>query len=255
MDAAGHDQHITREFTKQAATFEDESLNMAFTIGLPWLLEHVAPLPGWRVLDVAAGTGLVARALAEAGCTVVALDRVEPMLRAGRPRFPDTCRAVLGAAERLPFPNGAFDAVVTRFSLHHMVEPRPVLAEMLRVCRAGGRLVVKDLVASTDPDVAARQDRVESLRDPSHLRMPASGAVAGWLAGLGARVERQSHHDLDRPVEPWLRQSETPAPEAAEVRRALEGELAGGEPTGMRPHRRDGDLWFHQTWEVTAARR
>jgi len=254
MDRSAHDRHVTEEFTKQAASFEDASLNVAFTVGLPWLVDHVAPEPGWRVLDVAAGTGWVGRTLAERGCDVVVLDRTEAMLEAGRSSLPDSCHPVRGDADRLPFAAGCFDAVVTRFSLHHLVEPVRVLREMTRVCRPGGRVVVKDLVASTDPEVARRQDRVEALRDPSHLRMPAAGAVGSWLRRLGGEVLQVSQHDFDRPLEPWLRQAGTPPTRAEQVRALLESELDGGEVTGMRPHRVEGQVWFHQTWEVTVGR-
>lgn len=253
MDRPSHDRRIAEEFTKQAASFEDADLNMAFTVGLPWLVDLVAPEPGWRALDVAAGTGWVARALAERGCEVVALDRTAAMLAAGRPSFPPTCRPVLGDAARLPFPDGVFDAVVTRFSLHHLLDPMPTLAEIVRVCRPGGRIVVKDLAASIDPEMARRQDRVETLRDSSHLSMPPAGAVGEWLERLGAVVVQVAQHDLDRPLEPWLTQAGTPQDRAETVRALLGEDLAGGVSTGLRPHREDGEIWFHQTWEVTVA--
>lgn len=253
MESRSHEQRIAEEFTRQATTFEDERLNMAFTVGLPWLLSQIEPQPGWRVLEVAAGTAMVGRELAARGCTVLALDRTAAMLEAGRAKLPPTCWPAVGEAERLPCADASFDAVVTRFSLHHFVDPMPALEEMVRVSRPGGTVVVKDLAASTDPAVAASQDRIENLRDPSHVRMPQQGAVAAWLEQLGTRVTRRAQHDLDRPLEPWLEQSRTPEPAADAVRAALTDELDGGAPTGMRPHRVDGQLWFHQTWEVTVA--
>ncbi|MGH3385088.1 MAG: class I SAM-dependent methyltransferase [Nocardioidaceae bacterium] len=255
MDPSEHDERIAESFGKQAATFEDERLNMAFTSGLPWLVEHIAPVAGEQILEVAAGTALVGRALADAGSEVVALDRTVAMLEEGRRHTTGRAPQLLvGTAERLPFPDDRFDAVVTRFSLHHLVEPLGVLAEMSRVCRPDGRLVVKDLVADTDPAVAERQDRVESWRDPSHLRMPPRGAVAGWLADLGHQATQVSVREIERPLEPWLEQSVTAEDGATLVRQAMEAELAGGEVTGMRPRRRDGELWFGQTWEITVAR-
>jgi SAM-dependent methyltransferase len=75
----------------------------------------------------------------------------------------------LGRADALPYPDAAFEAVVTRFSLHHLMDPAKALAEMLRVCRPGGRVVVCD-VYTTTPEQAAEYDRLERLRDPSHVR-------------------------------------------------------------------------------------
>ncbi|MDQ4086292.1 MAG: methyltransferase domain-containing protein [Actinomycetota bacterium] len=254
-----HDERIRDAFTRQATTFEDERLNVAFTSGLPWLLAHTDPRPGDVVLDVAAGTGMVSRALAPGVARAVALDSTQAMIAEGRQRIRDEGRSnvifVAGSAERLPFADGSFTLVVTRFSLHHFADPAPALAEIARVCAPGGRVVVKDLVASTDPEIASRQDHIERLRDSSHLRMPARGAVPRWLRDLGLQVDVVAERDIDRPLEPWLEQSLTHAEPAARVRQAFDAELAGGEATGMWPHRRDGALWFHQRWELTVAHR
>ena len=254
-----HDERVREAFTRQAGTFEDERLNVAFTSGLPWLLSYVDPRPDDIVLDVAAGTGLVARALAGQVDHVTALDSTAAMIAEGRRRAAEeghaNLRFVSGSAERLPLPDASFTLVVTRFSLHHFADPTPAVAEMVRVLRPGGRLVVKDLVASTDPEVAVRQDHVERLRDPSHVRMPPRGSVAAWMRDRGLEVTAVAEREIDRPVEQWLAQSVTDADAAAQVRAAFEADLAGGRTTGLRPHRVDGALWFHQTWEVTVARR
>ena len=243
-----------------AGTFEDERLNVAFTSGLRWLLALVDARADDVALDVAAGTGLVARALATGVLRVVAVDSTAAMLAQGRR---SACAEghrnvvfVSGRAERLPFADGAYTLVLTRFSLHHFADPRPPVAELARVCRPGGRVVVKDLVASSDPATAARQDRVERLRDPSHVRMAPPGAVRGWLHEHGLRIERVAEREIDRPVEAWLEQALTEPAAAAQVRKAFAAELAGGEPTGMRPHLADdGAMWFRQRWEATVARR
>ena len=255
----GHEERIREAFTRQASTFEDERLNVAFTSGLPWLLSYVDPRADDVVLDVAAGTGIVSRALASSVSRVTAVDSTPAMLDEGRRRAAveghDNVDFLAGSAERLPVPDEAFSLVVTRFSLHHFADPTPAVREMVRALAPGGRLVVKDLVASTDPAVAARQDEVETLRDPSHVRMPPRGAVRTWLEESGLQVDDVAEHDLDRPVEPWLEQSVTEPEPSARVRAAFETDIAGGDTTGLRPHRVDGQLWFHQTWEITVARK
>ncbi len=97
--------------------------------------------PGQRVLDLAAGTGSSSLPFAAAGAHVVACDFSIGMLRVGR-RAHARLPFVAGDALRLPFADGAFDAVTMSFGLRNVADMDAALAEMRRVTRAGGRLVV-----------------------------------------------------------------------------------------------------------------
>ncbi|MFC5997370.1 demethylmenaquinone methyltransferase [Quadrisphaera sp. GCM10027208] len=97
--------------------------------------------PGETVLDLAAGTGTSSEPFADAGARTVPCDFSLGMLQVGRRRRPDLS-FVAGDATRLPFADGVFDAVTISFGLRNVVEPQRALAEMLRVTRPGGRLVV-----------------------------------------------------------------------------------------------------------------
>lgn len=96
---------------------------------------------GETVLDLAAGTGTSSEPFADAGARTVPCDFSLGMLQVGRRRRPDLS-FVAGDATRLPFADGVFDAVTISFGLRNVVEPQRALAEMLRVTRPGGRLVV-----------------------------------------------------------------------------------------------------------------
>jgi len=101
--------------------------------------------PGERVLDVATGSGDLARALSERGAQVWMSDVNHRMLCVGRDRVLDAggmMPAVQCDAERLPFPERSFDCVTVAFGLRNMTHKDRALAEMMRVLRVGGRLLV-----------------------------------------------------------------------------------------------------------------
>lgn len=101
----------------------------------------IDPKPGQRILDLAAGTGTSSVPFAEAGATVVPCDFSLGMLSVGRRRQP-TLPFVAGDGLRLPFRDGAFDAATISFGLRNLADRLAGLAELRRVVRPGGRLVV-----------------------------------------------------------------------------------------------------------------
>lgn len=105
------------------------------------LVRVVAPKTGERVLDLAAGTGTSSMALAKPGVEVIAGDFSEGMLAEGRKRHP-SLKFVFADAMQLPFAAEEFDAVTISFGLRNVNDHRVALAEMLRVLRPGGRVVV-----------------------------------------------------------------------------------------------------------------
>ena len=113
--------------------------------------------PGERVLDLAAGTGTSSLTFTATGADCVACDFSLGMLQAGKSRLdisqgasgPGQLSFVAGDALRLPFRDGAFDAVTISFGLRNVADPVAGLAEMRRVTRPGGRLVVCEFSAIT----------------------------------------------------------------------------------------------------------
>src|SRR5262245_59371585 len=75
----------------------------------------------------------------------------------------------VGDVRPLPFADASFSLVFTRYSFHHFLDPRAVLAEMSRVCTPGGRMVVVDVFTS-NAEQASAYNHMETLRDPSHVR-------------------------------------------------------------------------------------
>jgi demethylmenaquinone methyltransferase/2-methoxy-6-polyprenyl-1,4-benzoquinol methylase len=102
----------------------------------------VGARPGEFILDLAAGTGTSSRTFTTTGARCVACDFSLGMLRVGAREPALSVRFVAGDALDLPFADGAFDAVTISFGLRNVADPDAALAELLRVTRPGGRLVV-----------------------------------------------------------------------------------------------------------------
>jgi demethylmenaquinone methyltransferase/2-methoxy-6-polyprenyl-1,4-benzoquinol methylase len=113
---------------------------------------------GGRALDVATGTGAVAREVLRRnpGASVVGLDQSEPMLRegvrrSGEPEVEGRARFVLGRAERLPFPDQSFDAVTFTYLLRYVDDPESTVGELARVLRPGGTMAGLEFHVPEDP--------------------------------------------------------------------------------------------------------
>jgi demethylmenaquinone methyltransferase / 2-methoxy-6-polyprenyl-1,4-benzoquinol methylase len=141
--------HAGRLFEGIAPEYERMGAFLSFGQDARWrrtMVSRVNAIPGSLVLDVASGTGLVARDLAaRKRLRVIQLDPSEEMLHAGIPAtdgagLSSQIEQVLGRAEHLPFPDGAFDSVTFTYLLRYVDEPEAVLAELGRVLRAGGTL-------------------------------------------------------------------------------------------------------------------
>jgi len=213
-----------------------------------WAL--ASPAPDDWVLDVACGPGALLASLVPRVQHAVGLDVTPAMLELARAAAAGAW-LVRGAAERLPFDDGAFSLVVCTWAFHHFAAPDQVLHEMARVCASGGRLVVGDLIGSEDDATRARQNEIERLRDPAHVALESPSHLAALIARVGlapgGRTEGEEPRDLDE----WCRMSRTPAEVAARVRSMLvatqSGDLAGMTPTVV-----DGRIRFLHRWVMLA---
>src|SRR3989440_9861180 len=156
-----------------------------------------------RALDVGCGAGALAFALAPIVREVVGVDRVPELLELARERAADhrNVTFVEGDAEHLPFDDGSFDLACTLRTLHHVPRPELVLAELVRVTRPGGRLLVVDQIAPADPLAALALDRFERARDPGHTRLLPEIDLRQLFEANGLVLVRDRHDDERRGAE------------------------------------------------------
>lgn len=165
-------------------------------------VKAIDPKAGDRVLDVACGTGTSTAALAKRGARVVGIDFSAGMIAEATRRHP-SLEFVQGDAQALPFGDAEFDAVTVSFGLRNFSDPQLALAEMYRVLKPGGRIVVTEF--STPPVAIVRATYTGYLRRvlPAIARRTSSNpeaytylgesieawpdqvALAGWLRAAG----------------------------------------------------------------------
>jgi len=160
---------VRSQFSRQASRYA-RSDSHAGDRDLTLLVDHLEVKPGDRILDVATGTGFTAFALASRAARVIGLDLTPRMLAEARRQARDReIMWIAGDAEALPFVEDAFDAVTVRRAPHHFPHLRQAIAEMARVVRPGGRVGIVDQVPPEDAAGRALMERLEKLRDPSHV--------------------------------------------------------------------------------------
>jgi len=143
-------------------------------------LRHLLTLTGEeRALDIGTGAGAFAIALAPLVREVIGVDIAPELVEEGRKRAPANVELVEADATALPYGRGSFDLVCTARTLHHVPRPELALAEMNRLLRPGGTMLVADQLAPVDPLAAIELNRFERARDPSTTRILADVDLRG----------------------------------------------------------------------------
>jgi len=210
MTDASHQGLILDQFTRQASLFSTAApITNADAVRM--IVEAARPGPDDTVLDVACGGGIVVCAFAPHVRRATGIDVTPAMLneaqRLAAEKGLTNVEWHRGDVNSLPFEDGSSAIVVTRFSVHHFPDPAAVLREMARVCVPGGRLVVVDMYASHDPAKAAEFNRLERLRDPSHMRSLTLAELKGLFGEAGLPEPEASFYELRDEVRNLLARS------------------------------------------------
>jgi SAM-dependent methyltransferase len=194
MTTHEHNEVVRQSFTQQVGLFtgDDAPFARRFASPLAWM----GPLDvDMIVLDVACGAGHAAEQAAPYVRQVVGIDLTAALLCSGADRLRDAgAHNVLlqsGDATSLPFVDGSFDLVVCRSSLHHFPHPESAVAEMARVCRPGGRVVVSDMTAP-NAEVRDAFDELHRRIDPSHVRALLEAELAELVGTVGTVTYRDT---------------------------------------------------------------
>ncbi len=214
------------------------------------VVEMARPMPADHVLDVATGTGHTAFALAPHVADVIATDITAQMLAEGEKlraqRDMENVRFRLADAQDLPFADGEFDIVTCRRAAHHFADIHKAMAEMVRVLRPGGRLVIDDRSVAEDDFVDATMNRLDWLHDESHVRQYRPSQWARMLTDHGLTVEVVEPYTKHRPLSALTHQ--VSAANVAEIHRIVEN-LSEAEREKMNVDEQNGEL--HQDhWYV-----
>lgn len=159
-----------------------------------------------RLLDAGTGTGALAFAVAPLVLEVVAVDVVPELLEEARGRaaeFPNVT-FLEGDVARLDLDSASFDVAATLRTLHHVLRPERVVAELARVTRLGGLVLIVDQIAPADPLAAGELDRFERARDPSHTRTLPDVDVRSLLEVNGLVLRESRFEQEARELEPYL---------------------------------------------------
>jgi ubiquinone/menaquinone biosynthesis C-methylase UbiE len=249
-----HNKVVRREFSKQASRFGEKGLTLSSLDILDWIVDSLPLQEEFRVLDVAAGTGHLTRAISPHVREVVAIDITPEMLARAREETAGGDLAnisfVEGSAENLPYETACFDLVVSRLAIHHFENPILQLHEMARVCKPNHHIGVIDLLASEDEAIAGTYNDLERLRDPSHTVAQSAKQMKKLLMDSEIQVEKIETRDVEVDFQRWVEMTGT-KPETVELlKEELMKDIDNGFKTGMRPFMENGSLKFRQVWSI-----
>ena len=203
-----HQAAILDQFTRQAIPFTT-SAAIKDEAALRLIVERSGAGPADTVLDVACGGGLVVCAFARVVRHATGIDLTPAMLeQARKDQVTQGLTNVTwkqGDVVPLPFPDAQFTIVTSRFAFHHFLDPLEVLREMRRVTVPGGTVMVVD--SAPAPERADAFNRMEKLRDPSHVRALPLDEHRELYARAGLPDPRVSWYRLEGELEGLISRS------------------------------------------------
>ena len=246
-----HIDTIREEFTRQAGHFNTYQQHSAKEQESFRTLTALYLNGKERVLEVAAGTCSFGRMIAPLVAEVVELDATKAMLEAGvKENERLGIRNIsyeIGLAEALPFGDETFDIVLCRLAFHHFTNGLPVMHEMSRVLKPGGKMAIIDVVPY-DEASHAPLEKYEKMRDASHVRFLPEDEFNSLLEQCSLSPCWSHKADIELTLQSWLKHTQPDSEVYESVVTAVNADLSGGASTGMFPFEKDGQTYIKHCW-------
>ncbi|VVB84412.1 Putative arsenite methyltransferase [uncultured archaeon] len=242
----GIKESAIKQFGRQAEAYSKGNI-FVDGVHLSEVVKRSGVAKNHRILDIATGSGFLALEFAKFADSVIGADLTRNMLLYARERQKSSGLGntgfLLSDVESLPFPDGSFDIVSCRFAFHHFPSPGKALLEMKRICRTHGRIVLVDGVSSEDREKSLFHNRIEKLRDPSHVRIYMLSEIKNMFNKIGAAVIDLTHWDIPQEFEEWMKRAGTDR-ERKGIIEGLMRQGMDGDRTGLRVKIENGRLGF-----------
>jgi ubiquinone/menaquinone biosynthesis C-methylase UbiE len=249
-----HDDNILDQFTKQAELFQ--ATHRLAEDATRAALEVSGVCAEDVVLDVACGPGILACAFAQQARHVTGIDITPAMLERAanlqRELSLDNVEWKSCDVNHLPFDDGSFSMLITRYAFHHFEQPDTVLAEMVRVCAPGGKVVVID--AAPAADKADAFNGIERMRDPSHTAALPAEEISRMMLAHDLRIERTYYYAYEVAAQTLLARSFPADGDRDRIFRIYENDVAE-DRLAMRARRIDGVLHVTFPTMITVGRK
>lgn len=241
-----HNATVVDQFTRQADAFaaaaairDDQALDL--------LVTRCGAGANDESLDVACGPGLVVCAFARVVRAAAGIDLTPAMISKGEALaaaegLANTSFRV-GDVNALPYASASFSVVTSRYAFHHFAQPARVLGEMVRVCRPNGRVAVMDMIGPEDAGESERFNRMEKLRDPSHVRAPTLASLRQCFRDAGLSDPSIAHRKMTVELEAVLNASFPNEGDKERVREMIVASL-DGDSMGTQTHLRGEKVIF-----------
>jgi ubiquinone/menaquinone biosynthesis C-methylase UbiE len=245
------EQVLKEQFKKQAKGFSDKLLMMNSKSYLKWMLEGTRLTRNMKVLDVAAGTGILSRAISPSVSNVTSIDLSEDMTNEGIQITKESgitnIEYVQGNVENLPFPDNHFDLVISRFAFHHFTAPNRAIEEMGRVSKK--TVAVIDMISSEDNYLCDQYNHFERLRDLSHTKALKESEFVKLFNDLNISTNVVDTLEVPVNVNKWLQLTKTNQDIAQQIITKMNEEINTMEKlTGLYPFVHQDELMFKQKW-------